>query len=65
VQYAEAEECRRIPLMRYFGEDYAETACGMCDNCVEPPRHTDDLTIAAQMFLRALNAVKRNLVPAI
>ena len=56
VQYAEAEVCRRVPLICYFGEDYAETACGMCDNCVDPPRNTDDLTIMAQMFL---SCVKR------
>lgn len=36
VDFLETEECRRIPLMGYFGETYGKETCGMCDNCVEP-----------------------------
>lgn len=56
VRYAESESCRRIPLMHYFGESYHENSCGMCDNCINPPKNDDDLTIPAQMFL---SCVKR------
>ncbi len=51
VDYADTSGCRRIPLITYFGEEYSETYCGMCDNCISPEVHTDDITVSAQMFL--------------
>jgi ATP-dependent DNA helicase RecQ len=54
--YADTSACRRIPLITYFGEDYTESYCGMCDNCVTPEEHSDDITVHAQMFL---SCVKR------
>ena len=36
VSYAESSACRRLNLLRYFGEDYNETNCGNCDNCTHP-----------------------------
>ena len=36
VAYAESSQCRRKLLLNYFGEDYPETNCGCCDNCVHP-----------------------------
>jgi ATP-dependent DNA helicase RecQ len=36
---AETAECRRVRLLAYFGE--AITACGNCDNCLEPPQVRD------------------------
>lgn len=57
VDYADTPGCRRIPLIRYFGEEYNETYCGMCDNCTSADRHSDDVTVQAQMFL---SCVKRS-----
>ena len=31
--YAESTICRRKLLLHYFGEDYDQDNCGMCDNC--------------------------------
>lgn len=56
VDYADTSSCRRIPLITYFGEDYTEPFCGMCDNCVSPEVYSDDITVQAQMFL---SCVKR------
>jgi ATP-dependent DNA helicase RecQ len=56
VDYADTSGCRRIPLITYFGEEYNETYCGMCDNCITPEQHSDDITVQAQMFL---SCVKR------
>lgn len=33
--FLETKECRRRPLMNYFGEEYEKENCGMCDNCGE------------------------------
>ncbi len=36
VSYAESSACRRLNLLRYFGEDYNQENCGCCDNCLHP-----------------------------
>lgn len=36
VSYAESSVCRRLNLLRYFGEDYNQPNCGCCDNCLYP-----------------------------
>ena len=39
ASYAESSACRRLNLMRYFGEDYLQENCGCCDNCLHPKPH--------------------------
>ena len=51
IGFAETDECRRIPLLRYFGEQYSSAKCGMCDNCLAEKKTLVDLTIPAQKFL--------------
>lgn len=55
VHYAEAQGCRRIPLMQYFGEDYTQVRCGECDNCLNPKKNDFDLTEAAGRFFEAVH----------
>ena len=50
VHYAEARECRRTTLLRYFAEERPSESCNGCDNCLNPPE-TFDGTVAAQKFL--------------
>lgn len=56
VGLAETDECRRIPLLRYFGERYSVPKCGMCDKCLSGEQPLVDVTIPAQKFL---SCVKR------
>jgi ATP-dependent DNA helicase RecQ len=57
VHYAESSECRRVTLLRYFGEKWPEQNCGGCDNCLAP-RETFDGTLAAQKFLSCVYRVR-------
>ncbi len=58
VHYAEARECRRTTLLRYFGEERPNDSCNGCDNCLNP-RETFDGTIAAQKFLSCVLRVQQ------
>ena len=51
LNYLESGECRRKPLMKYFGETYAGDECGMCDNCLTVDADVEDLTVQSQKFL--------------
>ena len=51
--YAESPVCRRRQLLHYFGEEYTEDNCGMCDNCVHP-RERFDGTDYVKIVLRAV-----------
>lgn len=51
MAYLETTDCRRTPLMKYFGEDYENEECGMCDNCLSVDAEVEDLTVHAQKFL--------------
>ena len=50
--WCELTECRRRPLLAYFGQEYPE-ACGNCDNCLNPPASWDG-TEAAQKLMSAV-----------
>ncbi len=52
---AEAEDCRRIPLLQYFGETSKDKTCGKCDNCVNDSKEKSDLTVPAQKFLSCVH----------
>ena len=50
--WCEVTECRRRPLLAYFGDQLPEP-CGNCDNCLSPPK-TWDGTEAARKLLSAV-----------
>lgn len=54
VSFCEQGGCRRTPLLRWFGEDYPETNCGMCDNCLAEAGAKTDVTEQAKKFLSAV-----------
>ncbi|HKI46572.1 MAG TPA: DNA helicase RecQ [Balneolales bacterium] len=54
LHFVESTDCRRIPLMDYFGETYQDDGCDMCDNCVNEDSEKQDLTIPAQKFLSCI-----------
>jgi len=53
---AEATSCRRVHLLRYFGED--SQACGNCDNCLQAPT-VWDATDAARKLLSTVYRVQQ------
>ncbi|MBN1466983.1 DNA helicase RecQ [candidate division KSB1 bacterium] len=56
LRYVESDACRRAPILTYFGENYTQRNCGMCDNCLAEKEEQVDITVAAQKFL---SCVKR------
>ena len=52
IAFCETAQCRRVPLLTYFGEPAPEP-CGNCDTCLAPPRLTD-ATEAARKLLSAV-----------
>ncbi|MBF0489519.1 MAG: DNA helicase RecQ [Candidatus Omnitrophica bacterium] len=55
IAYAQTRQCRRIPLISYFGENYKIQNCGLCDNCVNPVVAPVDLTVEAVKFLQCVS----------
>ena len=56
--FAEAQTCRRLVLLNYFGEAN-QTACGNCDICLDPPKKFDG-TVLAQKALSCVYRVGQN-----
>ncbi|MDP4537842.1 DNA helicase RecQ [Alkalimonas collagenimarina] len=52
--FAEAQTCRRLVLLNYFGEA-RQTACGNCDICLSPPKQFD----GSELAQKALSCVYR------
>ncbi len=53
--YAESRQCRRIPLITYFGENYNIENCGLCDNCTKPQEAAINLTAEAVKFIQCIS----------
>jgi ATP-dependent DNA helicase RecQ len=53
--YAESPVCRRRQLLHYFGEEYKQDNCGMCDNCVHPRERFE----GSEFVTMVLQAVKQ------
>jgi ATP-dependent DNA helicase RecQ len=53
--YAESPVCRRRQLLHYFGEEYKQDNCGMCDNCVHPRERFE----GSEFVIMVLQAVKQ------
>ena len=51
ISWATSIACRRKVLLAYFGEQYEQENCGMCDNCRKSEIDRVDLTVPAQKFL--------------
>ena len=56
VSYAESSMCRRKTLLHYFGEEYDESNCGCCDNCVNPKPKVD-AKAEMKLALQTLDAI--------
>lgn len=55
--FAEAQTCRRLVLLNYFGEG-RQQSCGNCDVCLDPPRRYDGL-VDAQKALSCIYRVNQ------
>jgi ATP-dependent DNA helicase RecQ len=53
---SEATDCRRVRLLRYFGEESQD--CHNCDNCLQPPK-VWDATDAARKLLSTVYRVQQ------
>ncbi len=61
VSYAESSACRRLNILRYFGEDYNEPYCGNCDNCLHPRPKVEakeEMVMALETILAMKQAFK-------
>lgn len=55
MRFTETLECRRVPLLSYFGEELS-IPCGHCDNCAKKPPSgpTESITDSARKFLQCV-----------
>ena len=56
VAYAESSQCRRKLLLNYFGEEYPESDCHCCDNCLHP-RQTFDGSEEMCLVIELVNSL--------
>jgi ATP-dependent DNA helicase RecQ len=56
VRFVEGTDCRRVAILRYFGEEYRTddgtplSSCGACDNCLTPREQFDGTTEALKIL---------------
>ena len=62
VSYAESSACRRLNILRYFGEDYSEPYCGNCDNCLHP-KPQEEAKEEVAMAIETIIAMKQAFKP--
>ncbi|MDB9786578.1 DNA helicase RecQ [Bacteriovoracaceae bacterium] len=55
LSLCETAQCRRVPLLKYFGEDYHKENCQQCDNCESVKASWD----ATEDVLKLLSAIYR------
>jgi ATP-dependent DNA helicase RecQ len=66
LAFAEGSECRRVSLLRYFGEEYQDsqgirlTSCGACDNCLTPRSEIDATEIAQKILSCVMRVAKHS-----
>lgn len=54
IAYVETDQCRRVPILTYFGEEADGHNCQMCDNCLSAEKETEDVTLQARKFLSCM-----------
>ncbi len=54
--YSESSVCRRKQLLHYFGEEFTEDNCEMCDNCRHPKEQFD----GTEYLRKAILAVQKS-----
>jgi ATP-dependent DNA helicase RecQ len=54
MEFVETNQCRRIKLLEYFGEQFTQENCGMCDFCTGNTPERENITVPAQKFLSAM-----------
>ena len=62
VAFSETSACRRKALLHYFGEDYPETNCNNCDNCLNPKERFDAQDHLV-LFLETMQELKGKFKP--
>ncbi|MFO0415659.1 MAG: DNA helicase RecQ [Pseudomonadota bacterium] len=64
--FAETSECRRVALLRYFGETFCDqhgapiTSCGACDNCLTPREEIDGTEIVQKILSCVMRVVRHS-----
>ena len=57
--YAESSVCRRKMLLHYFGEEYKESNCHSCDNCLHP-KEKHEASKLLLIVIQSILAIKEN-----
>ena len=48
--FCDSNHCRRVEMLRYFGETYQKSQCDFCDNCISPQAGIDGTEIAQKIL---------------